>query len=87
MLRALPLKRSLHHHLKSLSSIFFFTSPISQNPLNATRAFSTSSSSSSSSSDAELRKYLGYTALLLFCGAATYYSFPFPDPLKPAFSF
>ncbi|EXB93993.1 L-galactono-1,4-lactone dehydrogenase [Morus notabilis] len=82
MLRALTQKRSVHHHLKSLSSTpttFFFTSPISRNPLNPTRAFSTSPSSSS---DAELRKYLGYTALVLFCGAATYYSFPFPDNAK-----
>lgn len=30
------------------------------------------------SSDAELRKYAGYALLLLGCGAATYYSFPFP---------
>ncbi|KAI5318053.1 hypothetical protein L3X38_037761 [Prunus dulcis] len=27
----------------------------------------------------ELRKYLGYTALVLFSAAATYYSFPFPE--------
>lgn len=45
------------------------------------RALSTTSSSSSSS-EAELRKYLGYTALLVFCGAATYYSFPFPENAK-----
>ncbi|KAG9443649.1 hypothetical protein H6P81_014989 [Aristolochia fimbriata] len=41
-----------------------------------------SSSSSSSISDAEFRKYLGYFALLLGCGAATYYSFPFPQDAK-----
>lgn len=39
-------------------------------------------STTSSSSDAELRKYLGYAALVLGCGAATYYSFPFPDDAK-----
>ncbi|ONM19844.1 galactono lactone dehydrogenase1 [Zea mays] len=37
-----------------------------------------SSSPSPVSSDAELRKYAGYALLLLGCGAATYYSFPFP---------
>ncbi|CAA2981262.1 L-galactono-1,4-lactone dehydrogenase, mitochondrial [Olea europaea subsp. europaea] len=36
----------------------------------------------SSSGDAELRKYLGYTLLILGCGAATYYSFPFPEDAK-----
>lgn len=41
-----------------------------------------SSTTTTSSSDAELRKYLGYAALLLGCGAATYYSFPFPDDAK-----
>ncbi|KAL9319154.1 hypothetical protein ACSQ67_015671 [Phaseolus vulgaris] len=35
-----------------------------------------------SSTDAETRKYAGYAALLLFCGAATYYSFPLPDDAK-----
>ncbi|XXG50486.1 hypothetical protein AAC387_Pa02g4487 [Persea americana] len=40
------------------------------------------SSSSSSLSDAEFRKYLGYFVLLLGCGAATYYSFPFPEDAK-----
>ncbi|KAL5570685.1 hypothetical protein UlMin_020282 [Ulmus minor] len=29
--------------------------------------------------EVELRKYLDYGILLLFCGAATYYSFPFPE--------
>ncbi|XP_010543522.1 PREDICTED: L-galactono-1,4-lactone dehydrogenase, mitochondrial isoform X2 [Tarenaya hassleriana] len=35
-----------------------------------------------SSTDAELRKYAGYAALVLFCGAATYFSFPFPEDAK-----
>ncbi|KAK6941733.1 FAD linked oxidase, N-terminal [Dillenia turbinata] len=34
---------------------------------------------SSSSTEAEIRKYLGYTVLLIGCGIATYYSFPFPE--------
>nr|CAD1817217.1 unnamed protein product [Ananas comosus var. bracteatus] len=38
--------------------------------------------SSSVPSDAELRKYAGYFVLLLGCGAATYYSFPFPADAK-----
>ncbi|RVW92235.1 L-galactono-1,4-lactone dehydrogenase, mitochondrial [Vitis vinifera] len=94
MLRALSLRRSLrafhhyhhhHHHqqptsphsnlLKALSST---TSP-NPNP-NLTRPFS--SLSSSPSSEAEFRKYLGYFALLLGCGIATYYSFPFSDSAK-----
>ncbi|KAJ7972155.1 L-galactono-1,4-lactone dehydrogenase [Quillaja saponaria] len=87
MLRAFGLKRSLqrhlcHHHPHKtlLPSITSTTITTTQNPL---RPFSTlSSPSSSSSSDSELRKYLGYGALLLFCGAATYYSFPFPENAK-----
>ncbi|CAK9185912.1 unnamed protein product [Ilex paraguariensis] len=58
-------------------------SPI--NTYNLTRSFCSSPSSlssSPSSSDAELRKYLGYTLLLLGCGVATYYSFPFPENAK-----
>ncbi|KAK7392974.1 hypothetical protein VNO78_21424 [Psophocarpus tetragonolobus] len=35
-----------------------------------------------SSTDAETRKYAGYAALLLFCGGATYYTFPLPDGAK-----
>ncbi|GMP97648.1 hypothetical protein CsSME_00045818 [Camellia sinensis var. sinensis] len=93
MFRALNIRRSLyqalhhhhrhhhhhhhhHHHplsqpLKTLSS--------TQNP-NLTRPFC--SSTSSSSSEAEFRKYVGYFALLVGCGIATYYSFPFPENAK-----
>ncbi|KAK9289581.1 hypothetical protein L1049_007737 [Liquidambar formosana] len=95
MLRTLTLKRPLqsllqhhhhHHHLhshplKTLTS----TTTIPQNPNpNPTRPLSSlaSSSSSSSASEAEIRKYLGYFALLLGCGVATYYSFPFPENAK-----
>ncbi|MQM02490.1 hypothetical protein Taro_035254 [Colocasia esculenta] len=47
------------------------------------RAFSAGGTASSSSvSDADVRKYLGYFALVLGCGAATYYSFPLPDGAK-----
>ncbi|XP_042485594.1 L-galactono-1,4-lactone dehydrogenase 2, mitochondrial [Macadamia integrifolia] len=53
---------------------------INPNP-NFIRSFC-SSPSSSPVSDAEIRKYLGYFALLLGCGIATYYSFPFSDDAK-----
>ncbi|NP_001315785.1 L-galactonolactone dehydrogenase, mitochondrial-like [Malus domestica] len=88
MQRALTLRRSvesLHHH-NHLRAITPTTVP--QNPLtqvSSTRALSTLSSPSSpapSSSSSELRKYLGYTALVLFSAAATYYSFPFPENAK-----
>ncbi|RXH80976.1 hypothetical protein DVH24_004890 [Malus domestica] len=88
MLRALTLRRSvesLHHH-NYLRAITPTTVP--QNPLtqvSSTRALSTLSSPSSpapSSSASELRKYLGYAALVLFSAAATYYSFPFPENAK-----
>ncbi|XP_048432443.1 LOW QUALITY PROTEIN: L-galactono-1,4-lactone dehydrogenase, mitochondrial [Pyrus x bretschneideri] len=88
MLRALTLGRSVqsHHHHSNLRAVASTTVP--QNPLNpvsSTRALSTLSSPSSpapSSSASELRKYLGYTALVLFSAAATYYSFPFPENAK-----
>ncbi|CAN1256504.1 L-galactono-1,4-lactone dehydrogenase, mitochondrial, partial [Linum perenne] len=45
--------------------------------------FSTSSPSPApASSEAELRRYLGYAALFVFCGAATYFSFPFSENAK-----
>ncbi|CAN4118498.1 unnamed protein product [Withania somnifera] len=70
MLRSLTSKRSLqsllHHHHRRF--------PI----LNPHRLFS--SSPGPPSSDAELRKYIGYTFLLLGCGTATYYSFPLSYP-------
>ncbi|KAM7270638.1 hypothetical protein ACFE04_029852 [Oxalis oulophora] len=36
----------------------------------------------SSTATSETRKYLGYTALVLFSGVATYYSFPFSENAK-----
>ncbi|XP_054789283.1 L-galactono-1,4-lactone dehydrogenase, mitochondrial [Prosopis cineraria] len=88
MLRGSALKRSLqrqlHHHFRSSTSNSHLvrslpsTTTISTSQ-NFVRQFSTSTPSSS---DAELRKYLGYAALVLFCGAATYYSFPFPENAK-----
>ncbi|KAG0468274.1 hypothetical protein HPP92_017602 [Vanilla planifolia] len=39
-------------------------------------------SASSSSSETELWKYAGYFVLVVGCGVATYYSFPFPENAK-----
>ncbi|XP_027176145.1 L-galactono-1,4-lactone dehydrogenase, mitochondrial [Coffea eugenioides] len=88
MLRTLHLKRSLqsllHHHPTTLKS-----------PNTALRRHCSTASTPppppppspppplpSSATDAEIRKYLGYTLLVLGCGAATYYSFPFPEDAK-----
>ncbi|XP_050382609.1 L-galactono-1,4-lactone dehydrogenase, mitochondrial [Argentina anserina] len=78
MQRALTLKRSLQSLLpRNLT-------PTVKNPTR--RAFCNAppppTPSPSPASASELRKYMGYTALVLFCGAATYYSFPFPDDAK-----
>lgn len=70
MLRTLVVKRSLGHHWHSHSQ-----------HLRLQRQFS-SSPEPNSSVDAETRKYAGYAALLLFCGGATYYTFPLPDDAK-----
>ncbi|XP_059295749.1 L-galactono-1,4-lactone dehydrogenase, mitochondrial [Lycium ferocissimum] len=77
MLRSLISKRSslqslLNHHTRLHPNPLLLTTPY--NP----RLFS-STTPGPPSSDAELRKYIGYTLLLLGCGAATYYSFPFPE--------
>ncbi|PKI42036.1 hypothetical protein CRG98_037489 [Punica granatum] len=84
MARALFLRRSqLHAHLKVLSST---ANPIRPDPArqfcSSEPSAAAAAASSSSSSSSEFRKYLGYTALVLFCGAATYYSFPFPENAK-----
>ncbi|KAK3446591.1 hypothetical protein EUGRSUZ_A02267 [Eucalyptus grandis] len=81
MLASLSLRRSLHslrprhRHLIVLSS----SSAVPRAFCSDAAAAGTATTSSSSS---EVRKYLGYTALVLFCGAATYYSFPFSDNAK-----
>ncbi|KAL3533643.1 hypothetical protein ACH5RR_007164 [Cinchona calisaya] len=81
MLRTLPLKRSLR------SLLHHCPNPTTLKPPNPTALRRCSSASSpppppSSATDAEIRKYLGYTLLVLGCGAATYYSFPFPEDAK-----
>ncbi|KAG5555826.1 hypothetical protein RHGRI_006466 [Rhododendron griersonianum] len=88
MFRALHLRRSLHHHQNtttphSLPLKILTTTTPPQNP-KLTRPFCSTPPPlpPSSSSESELRKYLGYAALLLGCGIATYYSFPFPENAK-----
>ncbi|KAL4351589.1 hypothetical protein GQ457_06G024760 [Hibiscus cannabinus] len=79
MFPSFSLKRSFRTHLKTLLHCPQQPpSPLSL-PFSPVRTLSTTPSSSS---EAQVRKYLGYTALLLFCGAATYYSFPFTENAK-----
>jgi L-galactono-1,4-lactone dehydrogenase len=88
MSRALSLRRSLlhlhHHRPKPLSPTTPPPPKPTQNPfspLNPARKFCTSPTPTPST-NSEVRKYIGYTALVIFCGAATYYSFPFPGNAK-----
>ncbi|XP_019254343.1 PREDICTED: L-galactono-1,4-lactone dehydrogenase, mitochondrial [Nicotiana attenuata] len=80
MLRSLTSKRSLqslllhHHHHHPLLRPNPHPTPFNPRPFSSTPGPTTSES--------ELRKYIGYTLLLLGCGAATYYSFPFPENAK-----
>nr|WKK54373.1 eAncGLDH [synthetic construct] len=89
---------SLHHHRQTLNSPNSASNPSARgNPLRPLSSAGPRYSSapppppppepppplpSSSLSDSEARKYLSYTALLLGCGAATYYSFPRPENAK-----
>lgn len=95
MFRALRIARSARNSLvrpsplPSLQTLTLIPPHQNPNPNNLhfllrslCSSSSTPSSSSSSLSDAEFRKYLGYFVLLLGCGAATYYSFPFPEDAK-----
>ncbi|KAJ8433158.1 hypothetical protein Cgig2_007122 [Carnegiea gigantea] len=83
------LHRSLHHHhhqSPNSNPIKALTNPILNPSLNPSiispRHFCSLSSEPSSSSSSEIRKYIGYSFLLLGCGVATYYSFPFPEDAK-----
>ncbi|KAL0383475.1 UNVERIFIED_CONTAM: L-galactono-1,4-lactone dehydrogenase 1, mitochondrial [Sesamum calycinum] len=84
MLRANNLRRSLqsvlrrHHPVKPPSA----TGSAAARPFAPRPFCSLPNPPPSSTTDAELRKYIGYTILLLGCGAATYYSFPFPEDAK-----
>ncbi|MCL7033845.1 hypothetical protein MKW94_013839 [Papaver nudicaule] len=94
MFRVLKLRRStqtiLHQYntttisTTSLQSVTTQTSSSfspNTNP-NFVRAFCSAPSSSTPAKDAEIRKYIGYGALMIGCGIATYYSFPFPEDAK-----
>ncbi|KAL9237925.1 hypothetical protein vseg_012418 [Gypsophila vaccaria] len=65
---ASPLRRRNHHTPTALRRKF------SSSPTTPTTPTTTTAS--------ETRKYIGYTILLGACGAATYYSFPFPENAK-----
>lgn len=89
MLRHFLLKRSLgihrHHHHHHHHHHYHPSTPSHSHLLRTLppkpflRQFS---SLPEPNTDAETRKYLGYAALLLFCGAATYYSYPLPENAK-----
>ncbi|KAL3637185.1 hypothetical protein CASFOL_019484 [Castilleja foliolosa] len=80
MFRANNLKRSLHTILRHRP---LKPPSAASHPPTAGRPFSsTPAPPPSSTSDAELRKYIGYSVLVLGCAVATYYSFPFPEDAK-----
>lgn len=66
-----------HRHLKRSFQFFIF-----QNPNLRSLSSIPSAPISSTVSDANVRKYLGYAALVLGSAAATYYSFPLPENAK-----
>ncbi|GFP80863.1 l-galactono-1 4-lactone dehydrogenase mitochondrial [Phtheirospermum japonicum] len=80
MFRAHNLRRSLHSILRHRP---LKPPSAASHPPTPHRPFcSTPAPLPSSTSDAELRKYIGYSVLVLGCAAATYYSFPFPEDAK-----
>ncbi|GER52533.1 L-galactono-1,4-lactone dehydrogenase [Striga asiatica] len=82
MLRANNLRRSIHTVLRRrLNPPSSASHPPGPRPLCSTSA-PPPPPPPSSTSDTELRKYIGYTALVLGCAAATYYSFPFSEDAK-----
>ncbi|KAI3471649.1 hypothetical protein Pfo_028299 [Paulownia fortunei] len=82
MLRANNLRRSLHSFLLRRHHPIKPLPPRRPSPFHAPSLLLYTHPTTLSTTDAELRKYLGYTLLLLGCGAATYYSFPFPENAK-----
>ncbi|CAM8949037.1 unnamed protein product [Rhodiola kirilowii] len=84
-LRALLSRHHPPRNLPSVTAAATFASSGIPNPFlnpNLARAFSSTSSSPAPISEAEIRKYLGYFALVVGCGVATYYSFPFSENAK-----
>ncbi|CAI9099719.1 OLC1v1036582C1 [Oldenlandia corymbosa var. corymbosa] len=84
MLRVIHLKRSLRPLLRNPTTVLRRCSTVSNPPPQPPPPPPPipPPSASSSSTDSEIRKYIGYTLLVLGCGAATYYSFPFPEDAK-----
>lgn len=93
MLRSLLLRRSVDRSLRTLTPSTSTTRP----PFSPIRTLCTAGQTltppppppppppspiSSSTSEKEFRKYAGYAALAIFSGAATYFSFPFPENAK-----
>ncbi|XP_021838260.1 L-galactono-1,4-lactone dehydrogenase, mitochondrial [Spinacia oleracea] len=74
--------RHLHQNTNPIKSLTSANSTILQNPALHPRSFSSLSSDPTASTTAEIRKYIGYSLLLLGCGVGTYYSFPFPENAK-----
>ncbi|KAE9619742.1 hypothetical protein Lal_00038164 [Lupinus albus] len=81
MLRALILKRSIPLHHENPLRILTSAKTSTATTYNHLRRFSTVPEPSSST-DAQTRKYIGYAALLILCGAGTYYSYPLPENAK-----
>nr|GMD42996.1 L-galactono-1,4-lactone dehydrogenase, mitochondrial [Ipomoea batatas] len=71
-----------HHFRRSLRSLLAHSHSHPHSNPHINPRLLCSLSSQPPSSDAEVRKYIGYTVLVLGCAAATYYSFPFPDDAK-----
>ncbi|XP_047332294.1 L-galactono-1,4-lactone dehydrogenase, mitochondrial [Impatiens glandulifera] len=82
MYRSSNMKRSLQSILRNHH---YYQNPTFSRPnsiSNLTRPFCSSSPPPASSPESEIRKYIGYSILLLGCGIGTYYSFPFPENAK-----
>ncbi|KAL9155048.1 hypothetical protein ABFS82_10G156600 [Erythranthe guttata] len=82
MLRASNLRRCLHSSLRRRDPFKPPSTTTAAAPSTPRPFCTVPSPPPTSSADSELRKYIGYTILAAVCGAATYYSFPFPENAK-----
>lgn len=83
MYRSPNMKRSLQSILRS--HYYYYQNPTFSRPNSISdlaRRFCSAAPPPAASSESEIRKYIGYSILLLGCGVATYYSFPFPENAK-----